>query len=319
MDSLDFAVYRYLSPGGEARFWAGRRVLDPRITPREVAERVGISESAARSRIARLGSAGYLRDRTVVPNPSLFEERVFVADLRVRQPGEVDRILRDIGLVEGVVFTRDVLDEDRRKIEAYFLAKDERAGTAAAMLLGRLVPSDGPVTAKEYHIPRCSRELTALDWRVLQGVWGHPEATLSELAATARISAKTAARCYRELIDSRACWWTHGPRSEEFPLALVLAELRTDRAYDGVLSWVAREAGAWMPVARDGLGIDPEVPVPFFVGLFPADVPAALERFVRKLSKLPGVTGVRRTFALGSATYPAAFAQRLLGMARPAN
>lgn len=303
MDPLDLAVYRSLSRGGEARFWAGRRIIDPRITPREVAEQVGISESGARMRLHRLAERGFLRDRTVVPNPSLFGQRAFVADLLVRQSGEVDRILRDLALVEGVIFARDIMDEDERKIQAYFASENDATASRLAALLGRLSPAGGSITPRPYYIPPCGRELSSLDWRVLQQLRDYPDATFAEIAESVGISVKTAARSYRQLIDSRACWWTHGPGSEEFPLALVCVDLSRPEDRDPVVGWVGAEAHGWIPVASDGFGLDPADAGSVLAGLVPADLPAVLERFLRKLAGVEGVERIRRTFALGSAIY----------------
>lgn len=315
MDPLDFAVYRYLSPGGQARFWAGRRLIDPRTTPREVAERVGISENAVRTRLHRLTAQGFLKDSAVVLNPSLLGSRVFVKDLVVRQPGEVDRILRDLDLVEGVIFARDLMDEVERSIQVYFVSESEAAAARFGALLGRLSPTGAPTAPRAYYIPPCDRELSPLDWRVLSGILLRPTARFGEVASNTGISLKTAGRIYHHLIDSRACWWTHGPESEEYPLALVRVDLRTPQDRDAVVGWLGREALPWMPVASDGFGQPPETGSGLLVGLVPADVPAALERFLRKLAVAEGVARVHRTFALGSVIYSAWFAERIASRA----
>jgi DNA-binding Lrp family transcriptional regulator len=311
MDALDFAIYRFLSRGGEARFWAGRRVIDPTITPREIAERVGISESGVRARLLHLADRGFLKDKAVIPNPSLFGRRIYVADLLVKQSGEVDRILRDLTLVEGVVFTRDVMDEDERKIQVHFVSESDSTASRQAALLGRLSSVSRPLLPQTYYTPPCDRELSPLDWRVLQAVWRHPEATFGEIAEAVGISLKTAARSYHQMVDSRACWWTHGPNSEEFPLALVRADLRNPKYQDSIAGWIVKEAPAWMPVASDGFGLEPGLAATVVVGLVPADAPTILERFLRKFASVEGVVSIRRTFPLGSATYPAWFADRI--------
>lgn len=313
MDPLDFATYRFLSQGGEARFWAGRRVIDPRITPREIAERVGISESGVRTRMHHLAEQGFLKDKSVIPNPSLFGKRVFVADLLIRQSGEVDRILHDLSLVEGVLFARDIMDEEERKIQVYFVSESDSTASRLGALLGRLSPTGRPVVPQPYYTPPCNRELSRLDWRVLICVWRHPDATFVDIVNTVGISLKTVARSYHQLIDSRACWWTHGPASEEFPLALVRVDLRSPENLGLILEWIRKEAVAWMPVASDGFGLEPESVPTVLVGLVPADVPTVLERFLRKLAGVEGAARVRRTFALGSAAYSTWFADQIAG------
>ncbi|MCI4352676.1 MAG: winged helix-turn-helix transcriptional regulator [Thermoplasmata archaeon] len=317
MDPLDFAIYRFFSPGGEARFWAGRRVIDPTIPAREIAERVGISENGVRTRIRSLAARGFLRGLAITPNPSLFGARVYVAELPVKEAGEVERILRDLALVEGVIFARDILDEDERKIRVHIVSENEAAIARRVALLRRLAAT-GPLRLPQaYWIPACERELTPLDWRVLQRLWSHPDATVAEMAGSVGISLKTAARRYHQLVDANAFWWTHGSESEEFPLALVWIFLRGAEDRDSVAGTIRKETPAWMPVAPDGLGLEPGSASTLIAGLVPADAPVVLERLLRKFAGWPGVARVRRTFALGSMAYPAWFADRLNERVRP--
>ena len=311
MDTLDFTVYRYLSPNGEARFWAGRRIIDPTIPAREIAEKVGISENGVRSRLRRLSEQGYLRGRAVTPNPSLFGVRVSVVELPVKGSEEVERIYRDLSLVDGVIFARDTLDEGNRAIGAYFVSEGDSSTARRAALLRRLASTGEPRPAATYSIPPSERELSPLDWRVLDVLFQHPEAEVAEIARLARISVKTAARRHHELLDSRALWYTHSPNSEEFPLALVQVDVPRPESRDAVSAEIVRATPSWMPVAQDGLGLEPEAARKVVAGLVPADAPTLLERTVRKLLEMPGVGRVRRTFALGSRSYPGWFSERI--------
>ncbi|MFZ0831056.1 MAG: winged helix-turn-helix transcriptional regulator [Thermoplasmata archaeon] len=317
MDPLDFAIYRYLSPGGEARFWAGRRVIDPTIPAREIADHVGISENGVRARVRSLTERGFLGPKAVTPNPSLFGVRVFVAEVPVKQTGEVERVLRDLALVEGVIFARDVMDEEERKIRVHFVSDTDSTTTRRAALLRRLSPTGELHAPQPYWTPPCDHELSPLDWRVLHAIWLHPDASIAEIAHSVGISLKTTARRYHQLIESHACWWTPGPTLEEFPLALVWLDLQGPEDREPVAGRIPREAPVWMPVASDGLGLDPTVPSNVIAGLVPADAPAILEKVLRKFAGLPGVTKVRRTFALGSMAYPAWFSEQIASRLRP--
>lgn len=317
MDPLDFAIYRYLSPGGEARFWAGRRIVDPTVPAREIAERVGVSENGVRARLRSLSERGFVGAKSVTPNPSLFGVRVFVAEIPVKDPREVDRILRDLALVEGAIFARDVLDDEERKIRVHVVSDSDSATARRTALLRRLSPTGEVRPPQPYWIPPCDRELSPLDWRVLHSVWSTPDASLAEIAATVGISLKTTARRCRQLIESRACWWTPGPEVEEFPLALVWIYANGPADREAISGELLHEALAWMPVAIDGLGIEPGTSPTVIAGLVPADAPTVLERLLRKLAAWPGVTRVRRTFALGSMAYPSWFGDRIADRVRP--
>lgn len=311
LDPLDFAIYRFLSPRGEARFWAGRLIVDPEVPAREIAEQVGISENGVRARLRRLAQKGFLRGRSVVPNPCLFGVRVYVADLPVDSAAQVEPILRDLALVEGVGFARDTMDEIDRLIRVYFVADTETVANRRASLIRRLSPKGQLGPPRPYWIPPCTRELSRLDWKVLQTICQLPNASIAEIAGARGISLKTAAARYHQLLNSRACWWTHGPDSEEFPLAFIQVDVKDEAHRDSVSGTILREGQAWMPVANDGLGLEPHLATTVVAGLVPADAPTVLERMVRNYGRLAGVVGVRRTFALGSAMYPAWFTERV--------
>jgi len=317
MDPLDFAIYRFLSPNGEARFWAGRRVIDPTIPAREIAERVGISENGVRARLRGLTEQGILRGKAVTPNPSLFGATTYVAELPIKTVGDAERVFRDLALVEGVVFARDTLDEGERHVGVYFVSEGDSTTARRAALIRRLSPTGQLRAPEPYAIPTCSQEASPLDWRLLQALGRTPDATIAEVARTVRISLKTAARRYHQLIESRACWWTHGPQAEEFPLALVRMDLHDPSLRESVVGSALQAAPAWMPVASDGLGLEPTVAAGVAAGLVPADAPTVLERLVKKLADLPGVESVRRTFALGSMTYPTWFTEHVAAHVEP--
>jgi DNA-binding Lrp family transcriptional regulator len=318
VDLLDFAVYRFLSPRGEARFWAGRRLIDPTIKAGEIAKHVGISESGVRARLRGLAKKGYLRGMAVIPNPTLFGARLYVADVPLKGVTGVERIFRDLALVEGVVFARDTLDEGDRQIQVHFVAENETVAGRRASLLRRLSPSNELRGPRPYWIPPCELEPSHLEWRMIHSVWSHPDMTITEIARALRISPKTAARRYHELIGARACWWTHGPRSEEFPLALLQIEVRDPTLRDAVAGKILRAATAWMPVPNEGLGLEPGGSHTLIAGLVPADAPTLLEKFVKKCVGMPGVVNLRRTFPLGSTAYPEWFADRIGQALHPA-
>jgi DNA-binding Lrp family transcriptional regulator len=311
MDSVDFAVYRFLSPDGEARFWAGRRVIDPMMPAREIAARTRLSENAVRARLRGLAERGYLRTSAVTPNPSLFDARAFVTEIPVRTSVDSDRLFEDLALVDGVVFARDTMDEGERKVRVHFLAERDAATARTVSLLGRLCSAPTPPTATPYLLPPCEIELSPLDWRILAARMRLPDADLGELAKSVHVSDKTTARRHHRLAAARAFWWTHGPESEEFPLALVRVRVRDASHRASVTKLVIQKFEEWMPAAADGLGLPAEEASILVAGLTPADSPTFLERVVRGLTAVPGVVDVQRTFPLGSRAYPAWLADRV--------
>lgn len=318
MDPLDFAILRHLSPNGEARFWASRRVVDPRIPVRDLAEKAGISETGVRARLRSLNKRGLVRGTEVWPNPSLFGVSIVSAEIPVRGPQEVRRLFEELSLVDGVTFARDLLDEDDRKVRVHYIAESAGPTARRTALLRRLSPSGRLRDPLPYWLPPCTRKLSRLDWKILRAVRMRPDAPMKAIASDLHISVKTASRRSRQLIDSRACWWTPDRETEELPLALLTVKVNDQAARAGVARKLSELIPCWMPVAADGLGTPPEEGRDVTAGLALIESPAVLERTLRRILDVPGVTDVRRTFALGSAAYPEWFDRRIAEeVARP--
>jgi DNA-binding Lrp family transcriptional regulator len=311
VDAVDFAIYRFLSPDGAARFWGCRRVIDPRVGAREVSERVGISETGVRARLRSLGERGFLRSSEVWPNPSLFGVSLHVAEIPVTEVGESKRLFEDLALVDGVTFARDVLDERDRKLQVYFVGDSPTSVGRRAQLLRRLSGARELRGPTPYYVPEAGRELTPLDWRVVEAARRTPDANLQELSRSVGIGLKTLGRRYHSLLDGRAIWWSHGSDSAELPLALLTAQVEDGVNADELAGRLAADTPVWMPVASDGRGISPGVRVADFAGLLLAESPAGVEAAAQRLLDRPGVATVRRTFALGSAIYRTWFDEQL--------
>ncbi len=313
LDALDYAIYRHLSPDGLVRFWGGRRLVDPRVSAREIADKVGLSEAGVRSRLRSLKQRGYLRSTEMWLNPSLFDVSIVVAEVPIKDPGEAKRLCDELALIEGVTFARDILDEEDRKVRVYYISDTPAATARRTALLRRLAPSAQIRGPTPYWIPPCSRLPSPLDWRLLGAFRRRPDSTLARFASDVRVSLKTTASRFHQLLDSGTCWWTISHDSEEMPLALL--SLRLDAQVDppNVGQSAAREIPGWIPLAPDGMGIAPSEGAPWVAGLVPVDSPVTVEHLVRRALTVDGVRSVRRTFALGSTTYPQWFDERIAG------
>jgi DNA-binding Lrp family transcriptional regulator len=318
VDAVDFAIYRYLSPDGAARFWGCRRVFDPRVGAREVAERVGISQTGVRTRLRSLQARGFLRDAQVWTNPSLFGLTTHVAEIPVGRVGESRSLLNDLALVEGVTFARDVMDEQDRKLQVYFVGESAASIARRAQLLRRLAGDRELRGPSPYFVPEASRELTPLDWRIVQTVRRAPDESLQSWSRSLGISLKTLGRRFPALLDSRAVWWTHGPGSAEMPLALLTVGVEPGIDPLTLSGRLADGSADWMPVAADGRGAAPTSRPSDFAGLLLAESPAAVEAAAQRILDLPGALSVRRTFALGSAIYTSWSDERIAQRVRSA-
>ena len=189
-------------------------------------------------------------------------------------------------------------------MRVYYVSDSPSAVTRRTSLLRKFSPNGVVRGPSPYWIPPCTRLPTALDWRLLAAFRHRPDDSLARFAEEARVSLKTTAKRFGALLDSRACWWSHSSDSEEWPLALLQLSLRSGADPTEVARQVARQSESWLPAAADGLGFEPAHPDRPVAGLVPVDRPVALERVVQRALGVEGVSGVRRTFGLGSATYP---------------
>ncbi len=313
VDALDFAVYRALSPDGAARFWASRRLIDPRITAQQVADQVGLSEAGVRGRLRSLRERGYLRGSDVWLNPGLFGASVDCLDVPVEDSAAARQLLKDLALVDGVIFARDILDEEDRKVRVHFVYDGAVAETRRVNLIRRLAGRKGFRGPKPYYVPPTDRRLSPLDWRIVRALRDAPDAPFSELARSVRITVKTFGRRLHGLLDERAIWWTHDRETLEMPLAMVTARLRPPARAGELVGTLGAGFPPWMPVPPDGFGLPPTEGASYEVGLMLTVSPAAVEAAIQTLLDLPAVVSVRRTFTLGFGVYPEWFDERVRG------
>jgi DNA-binding Lrp family transcriptional regulator len=311
IDALDFAVYRALSPGGVARFWASRRLIDPRITAQQVADAVGLSEAGVRGRLRSLRERGYLRGSEVWLNPGLFDAAVDSLEVPVDDSSAARQLLKDLALVEGVIFARDILDEEDRKVRVHFVHSGPGAEARRVSLIRRLAGRKGFRGPQPYYVPPLHRRLSPLDWRIVRALRDAPDAPLAEVAANVHITLKTLGRRLRSLLDEHAIWWTHDRETLEAPLAMVSAKLRPPTKAGDLAGTLGPGLPPWMPVPADGFGLPPEDGASYEVGLMLTVSPAEVERAIQAMLDRPSVLSVRRTFTLGFGIYPDWFDEQI--------
>ena len=277
--------------------------MDPLVSVQTIADRVGLSEAGTRARLRSLENRGLLRNTEVQLNPALFGATVIKTNVSIHDPRDSEALFRDLSVLDGVLFARDIMDESERKV-GVFLACDSTAATARRMaLLQRLAPMGKLGDSTPYWLPPCGYRLTPLDWRLLSGFRHHPDATLARVATEARVSLKTAGRRCKSLLESHAIWWSHGADTEEWGLALVKVVLRRGLEAAEVRPEIAGHFDYWLPVAPGGLGSHPDEEQATVAGLVPSERPAALEHALRATLSINGVAAIHRTFGLGSRSY----------------
>ncbi len=311
MDPTDFAIFRALCGKGGARFYAARTVMDPRISALEVAKMVGLSAPAVRTRLRRWKSQGVLRGYEVWPNPALFGVQFVSVDIPLNSSQPADSVFEDLKLVEGVLFAREAIDEDRRVV-IVTLVSDTPAGTVRrASLLARLSPQHAIDPPRPHWLPPCPIELSRLDWRIIQNFRDEPLLSLPKAAREVGISLKTFSKRFHRLLDNDAVWRTISVVNSKVPTVYVhIAYTDPESAEAG-----ARDLGSrfpnWIPAVSGGYGFPPEARSKHLVAVFPLEAPAGVADILRAIHGQPGVVSVRRRFPGETVCYPDWFDRRI--------
>jgi DNA-binding Lrp family transcriptional regulator len=311
LDTLDFAIYRYMFPNGEGRFWGSRSVIDPRVSPREIGERVGLSEVAVRGRIAKLRSERFILGYDVWPNPRLFGASQLVLELTARDTDHADQIFRSLRRIHGVISARVMIDEDARHVRVSFIKDTEKETERRTREILRLSDRsvNGPVLPE--WVPPCNRAMKPIDWRIIAELRDAPELGLGEHARRLGLTLKTVSQRFHALLDGGAIFWTMHIDNAVLPVAACFVDLRSPSARDDVWREIESRIVHWLPTAPGGLGEPPHPPASWIAGMFWIPAPAASETLTRELTKIPGVRSVRRRFPSTAINIPNWFDSQL--------
>jgi len=311
LDATDFAILRYMFPNGEGRFWGSHSIVDPRITPREIGERVGLSEVAVRGRIGKLRAGGLLLGSSVWPNPRLFGATQRVVDLTARDTEHAERMLRSLEQIRGVLSARVMIDEDARRLRVSFVSDTPERTSRRTRELLRLsdLPTSGPV-ATEW-IPTCNWPMRPIDWRILVELRRSPGLSLSDHARHLGLTLKTVSQRFHGLLDHHAIFWALHVDNAQLPVAACIVDLEHPSVRETVRREVESRIVDWLPAAPGGLGEPPHPPAPWIAGMFWLPAAGASETLTRTLLRIPGVRSVRRRFPSLAISNPTWFDEQL--------
>lgn len=305
MDVLDFALYRAMFPGGLGRFWFARSVIEPRISARQIGQRIGVSEVSVRYRLAKMRERRFLQGYEVWPNPAVFGASIRLVEILAKDAPDADRILRQLPRVDGVISARVMIDEDGRHIRVSLIdlgtdATETRVREVVALA------SDPPssIASIPEWIPSCPRDLRPLDWRMIGELRTRPELDPVALARRLGISRKTAARRLNELLDSSAIFWMLRADSSLLPVAAFFIGLRQPEDQPAVFREIEEKIVHWLPIAPGGLGEPPSAPPRWIGAMFWIPSPAATEPLTQQLLAIPGVAWAQRRYPGASISLP---------------
>lgn len=287
------------------QIYPGRKITIAGVDPRASVTRIARALRTHRGRIAaRLRAwqeSGMLVGYDVWPNPALFDLVGGSFNLRVADPHRKAELWKRLALVDGAVQGLEFLGP---WISFLLVAPDYPTLDRRMELVAHL---DGVAEVGERILwPRLEAPaaLSPLDLRIVRALRQGPRASLSEVAARARISPRTMTNRYRALLDSRAVWFVPvydftrlGP--PVVALNLVLDDpgdrapvIRTLRArYPGLLEfdWV----GARPPGSERLLGL-----------ILLADSAARVEEIERAAASAPGVVAAEASTFVRILSFP---------------
>lgn len=310
-DALDFQIVRWLHPGGTVVSWAGRRVVDPRITAHFVAAKVGVSDTAVRTRLRALRAAGCFAISELVPNPGLFGASVGGAEIAIPARGQVPQLLDRVGEVQGVLHARCVFDGTAHRLRVFYVRDGSSRTAERIAALAARAPTGRLSSTWESYVPPGPGWLSPSDWAMLRTMRAHPTYGIGELAEATGLGLKSTGRRFHRLLDTRACWYTPSPESEWGPCALVEVGCRDEgtrgRAEALLRAWPEGSAPLQLGRKEGGPGSSPVT----LGALVIADRIASVDRLASELESLAGVESVRWWFTLDGRAFPTWWSEEL--------
>lgn len=279
-------------------------MIDPRVTPTEIARRTGLSRSTVQSRLGSWRQLGFLTAAEVWPNPKLFGVHLATIDTTLGSGISIDAMLDSLSHVEGVLSARDYLDENGRSVRVFVVDDGATGLDRRTRLIQHISGSTSRLRAEPYWVPEPQCTLTPLDWRIVACYRAHPGDTLLQTSSRLGIGPRTLARRRDRLVDSHALWWLLSIDNSKMPVADLSVRLRDPSRRQEVGTLIHSAVGGWIPCAADGYGRPPTDPSDLIVGLTLLDSPAALDGLSRRLGGLPGVAFVRWRIPCGFRSFP---------------
>jgi DNA-binding Lrp family transcriptional regulator len=296
MDDLDLDLVRWMYPGGVWSPWG----TDPRISVAEIASHVGLNRTAVWARFRKWRRVGFWDGFETHVNVRIFDVGLLVASFRVSDSAEgwdlVDRVGEIEGVLGGSLHFGDSLGGGDVEHVGVTMVNDGPAGVLRRLrALTRLSPTgvvDGPVPVEP---PPCARELTPLDWRILEAMLAYPNASAPRVAQVVRVSSKTFDHHRSALIDDHVV--TSAPKFNWSKIGCVTLSFYCHAAGDvgGAARALTDRIPHSIPVSQSGFSrVTPDFEASnCFSFIVPAHSPNEVQTLVRDLSQLPGVTRVR--------------------------
>ncbi len=187
MDAIDVGILRAM---GVRPYERTPKPLDA-LQPARIARVTGTSVNTVKDRIARMSELGIIAGYQAVPNLRHLGLQGEAYHLRFASDAAKDQAMPRILAVDGLLELHDFLG---RGACADFAFKDTAALKRILAALSAGSQDGAPRHFYNREMPKVTRSLTALDWRIVQALRADPRATPADLAPTVGVSTRTVKR-----------------------------------------------------------------------------------------------------------------------------
>jgi len=285
VDPLDFDILRE-SVHDRVITWLW---FDPRRSPETIAESLGVSPSTVRRHLYEWRRSGFLRGFHVLPNPDCLGVRSQYSVVDFAEASDLGRAIELLDSIDGMILEYEAPNQ----LVVHYAAETEVELSECADRMARIRGVTHSETVP-LHIPACGRELSRLDWRMVQLLRENAVVSKSRLAQELGISSKTAGQHFESLIASHALAFHPEFGINRFPgTIMVLAALLSDPSQS---ERVAAEVLRVFPESIRNFGpgsAAPGEPSPAVLFLVAASTVAQLDDLSITVRALRGVSGTR--------------------------
>jgi len=195
LDTLDFKILRELVSGDPSGF-----LLDPRISLRQLARRLGVDKDTVNNRMKRLRDTGFILGWMAFANPSLFG--VKEARLRFDVPARSakDDLVRKLRLIPGVT-TIATLYGDSINVGLFY--ENEESLKRTTELISRISNAEDMLRF-DNAFPVCRMKPSKTDWEIIRSLQRNPRKPYDLVSKEIGLSARTVKRRLEMLVKEKA-------------------------------------------------------------------------------------------------------------------
>jgi DNA-binding Lrp family transcriptional regulator len=309
VDRLDGALLREMFRG--RHLWVGG--VDPRLSAGALARALRVDRTTIWARLKAWKDSGFLTGFDVVPNPDLFGRRFGAGSVRVDNPVQKDAVVRDLGLIDGIVGSQDMLGPWIVVLAACASTEDFERCSA---LLRRLNGVNETIPLVAFQCPSSTATPTPLDWKMIQELRKPPTPLPNELAKRLKISLKTVARHYDALIRNQLIWYIpllDYTRYSNVAIVRFNVYLSATGDPSKIVRMLRSRFPEYVDIAdRSEFAVDPARKVKHIVTVLQLPTAALSEDVQTEILSMPGVAEVEVLFPRKTFSYPRWMAERIL-------